>query len=224
MHATGSCVRQVLVRTTVQVVYQPTTAVVCIISLRPAVDKRPFTPHRLNRSELVHNCDLQSSSFQFARCRRIKNKPTQFAMAAANQHEVGRCDVSLRHNSGPYVCRYVRFSLKMEKWTVQRERLFSSEKFGLKLTELQLPPSGWLHTQHHHRFTIISLEIKMQKGNYNILGMLKYTLNWKWFRSEDDITNLGEYNFMQSTCFVSIKWKMHVLTPFSIFSEKQEWR
>ena len=37
-------------------------------------------------------------------------------MAVANQYEVGRCDVSLVHNSGPCICHSacIRFSLKMK--------------------------------------------------------------------------------------------------------------
>ena len=30
-------------------------------------------------------------------------------MAVANQYEVGQCDVSLVHNSGPCIYRYVHF-------------------------------------------------------------------------------------------------------------------
>jgi len=36
----------------------------------------------------------------------------------------------------------------------------------------------------------------MQNGNYEILQMLKYTKR-ESFKSEDEMTNLGEYNFTQ---------------------------
>jgi len=35
----------------------------------------------------------------------------------------------------------------------------------------------------------------MENGNYDIYEMLKYTLKGKWFKSADEMTNFGEYNF-----------------------------
>jgi len=57
--------------------------------------------------------------------------------------------------------------------------------------------------------------------------MIKYTLNGKWFKSDDEMTNLGEYNFTQTTSLNlhHLKEKMDVHIPFSIFSsEKQKLR
>jgi len=79
-----------------------------------------FTPSQeLNWIELVHNCDLQFNSVQFVQCERVRHVLTQFAMAASNHDEVGRCDASLGHNLGPCIYRYIRFSLKNGKWKMQ---------------------------------------------------------------------------------------------------------
>jgi len=48
--------------------------------------------------------------------------------------------------------------------------------------------------------------------------MLKYTLNAKWFKSEDEMINLSEYNFTQNTslnlCQLIGKMDVHIPVPF----------
>jgi len=50
----------------------------------------------------------------------------------------------------------------------------------------------------------------MENGNYDIYEMLKYTLKGKWFKSADEMTNFGEYNFKYNIMrfkLESIKWE-----------------
>jgi len=60
----------------------------------------------------------------------------------------------------------------------------------------------------------------MQNGNYDILEMLKYTVNGKQFNSEDEMTNLSQYNYVKNTSLnlhqLNVKWmSMCIIFHFS---------
>jgi len=60
----------------------------------------------------------------------------------------------------------------------------------------------------------------MQNGNYDILEMLKYTVNGKQFKSQDEMTNLSQYNSVKNTSLhlyqLNVKWmSMCIIFHFS---------